>query len=532
MRKFLNSKYKVVLLILISVFLLSAVSLAAVGTASKYVQKQKDVTAADLTISDLEDLKNFANEVRGGNSYSGKVVQLDDDIDCGGEEIKIGKTEVITDRVSEGGTSISYTKTVRSYFYGTFLGNGYTISNVNYTTNNHSTDYTGGEIEYNTDGLFVNNGGVIKDLKLLNFYMFINDGGSASMAGSIVGYNTGTLESCIVENIKFISDRYQSYCTVGSIVGQNKGTVKNCLVQGYYEIGGYSWNVLSNDDGVSASYFVGNGTNEAIYCVFKANVTKIEKTSCVQSPSEYDTEALNNNNYSTAAEAEEGLTSNYLCSSVGGADITIWYYAADDFNAGWPYLRSFIKRWYKCGIRSAMGQASYGSVSPSDGITIPYESISVLGNKFKDKTSSSIIAFNNTFEAVPVAGYLFEKWSWSGGTTIYANFIEETYIFEFSNTYPSGSATPYAPSTESITVKYNQNITVNTIYTAENTIIEIKVGGQTVTYTLNVKYTINSYGSINYKKITNNMTVPDLENNETYSISPTIKLKSYSSIFI
>lgn len=65
------------------------------------------------TISTLEELKAFRDEVNAGNTFKGETIELANDIDLGGEEwTPIGHYE--------GGS-----------FNGTFNGNGHTIKGLN-----------------------------------------------------------------------------------------------------------------------------------------------------------------------------------------------------------------------------------------------------------------------------------------------------------------------------------------------------------------------------------------------------------------
>lgn len=63
------------------------------------------------TISTLEELKAFRDEVNAGNTFKGETIELANDIDLGGEEwTPIG--------------------TQSHQFQGIFNGNGHTISNL------------------------------------------------------------------------------------------------------------------------------------------------------------------------------------------------------------------------------------------------------------------------------------------------------------------------------------------------------------------------------------------------------------------
>ena len=75
---------------LTSVFL-SVIASIAMAFALTFVATPASTNAAqaaeaDLTITSVQELKDFAAEVNGGNGYAGKTVVLDADIDLAGEE--------------------------------------------------------------------------------------------------------------------------------------------------------------------------------------------------------------------------------------------------------------------------------------------------------------------------------------------------------------------------------------------------------------------------------------------------------------
>ena len=100
----------ILLVILLTTF--CTISITAIISFVNKNPAQKDIeAAADLTISDLAQLKAFANEVANGNTYSGETVVLGDDINCEWNTIVIGD--------------------YKNYFQGTFDGQGNTIYNLN-----------------------------------------------------------------------------------------------------------------------------------------------------------------------------------------------------------------------------------------------------------------------------------------------------------------------------------------------------------------------------------------------------------------
>jgi hypothetical protein len=103
-------------------------------------------------------------------------------------------------------------------FWGIFDGNGHTLSNVMI---NQPT--------MNSVGLFgyVGSSGTIKNLRIVN----ANIDGYGSVGG-LVGYNSGTISSCIAQEI----DATGYY--VGGLAGQNSGSIKFCYATGVASGGG------------------------------------------------------------------------------------------------------------------------------------------------------------------------------------------------------------------------------------------------------------------------------------------------------
>lgn len=234
---------------------------------------------ADLKITTAEELKEFANQVNGGNTFEGKIVVLMNDIDLSSVcSSTIGSWTPI-------GNSTAKT------FKGTFNGRNYTISNLYIMA---TGDY---------QGLFGINEGTIKNIKIdagqiscnvnsISYFGMIasyNKGqiiscktvggqisgnGITDNAGGITGYNTGTIKKC--SNNIIIS----VYAETGGISGTNKGgTIQECYniakVSGYGSIGGIAGENLAgstlkncyNTADISASTNYGgiNGTNRRKY---------------------------------------------------------------------------------------------------------------------------------------------------------------------------------------------------------------------------------------------------------------------------
>lgn len=151
-------------------------------------------------------------------------------------------------------------------FSAVIEGNDYTISGL-YIDNTNSYQ-----------GLFGNNTGTIKNIKMNDLYIKSDVGTGRSTTGGIVGYNNGgTIENCQIANSTIIA----SGNNVGGIVGwnENGGTVRKCTSSakitntGTYSTGGIvGWNNnngqvydCSNSGDITGSANVGGivGTSQA-----------------------------------------------------------------------------------------------------------------------------------------------------------------------------------------------------------------------------------------------------------------------------
>jgi len=343
---------KIITISLLAVLLLSSFSLLFINIYKTFSTKQPQAVVIYYNFSDgvissdkydeydeymigsLSALQNFKTSVNNGFTFIGKTVYLTSNINCDGASIQIGSNS-ISDAL----------QLIRYYFAGTFDGKGYTISNITNSFNpTWISDYNLG-FERTNHGFFMNNSGTIKNLKLKNYQVTLEDGLTSQVyAGALVGYNIGTVQNCIVENITFRSNRLKMFVRVGSLVGENEGAgkVDTCLVMGYYKIGGISDNISPvQDDGIEAAYFVGR-YNEATNSMFYATVEEIEVTSETESPSEWDTGAFSadNHNYS---DVESALSASSCSSVLTRNDTYQWYYGGPNYNSGWPIPRSFVR---------------------------------------------------------------------------------------------------------------------------------------------------------------------------------------------
>ena len=108
-------------------------------------------------------------------------------------------------------------------FYGTFNGNGYTVSNFKITTGRQYV------------GLFGYNKGVIKNLGVENFTVNVSYSGNV-YAGGLVGYNSGDItNSYATGNVSATasSSNSNAYAYAGGLAGYNSGgSILNCYTTG------------------------------------------------------------------------------------------------------------------------------------------------------------------------------------------------------------------------------------------------------------------------------------------------------------
>lgn len=144
-------------------------------------------------IKDDKDLAVFLHSVADGNSYSGKTIRLENDIDF---------------------SNISHDSLWRddkrkNPFKGSFLGYGHSISNLTISSGNHRL------------GLFrtVGDGAVIQDLILEN--VIVEASGTTDAYAALAGYADGKI---MFNNITVQSGRIAGYNYVGGIAGEVEGS--------------------------------------------------------------------------------------------------------------------------------------------------------------------------------------------------------------------------------------------------------------------------------------------------------------------
>lgn len=197
---------------------------------------------ADLTISNVRELKEFSTKVANGNSYEGKTVVLTNDIAFDG---RVGNFDPI-----DG-------------FKGTFDGQGHTISGINVKTNASSyvalfTElWSVGEvknlivkdcifesqtnsIQYVAGIVARNYYGVVRNCSVLDSEISGNNNSWDNCYGGIVGYNSrGRIINCYSSGNMINST--QGYA--GGICGyEDRGSIENCCnlsqVSGSETVGG------------------------------------------------------------------------------------------------------------------------------------------------------------------------------------------------------------------------------------------------------------------------------------------------------
>lgn len=175
------------------------------GTAAKGFESGNGDNSDPYIIKTAEQLAFLAEQVNGGETYQGKYLQLEADLDLSGREwAQIG----IGERKTDGGT-------VTKPFAGTFDGNNHKISGLTLTAG------------LDGQGLFGCSSGTIRNLGIENGNISI---GSAERTGAICGYSTGTIENCW--NSADITGSTEGGIYVGGICGYSTGTISGCLNTG------------------------------------------------------------------------------------------------------------------------------------------------------------------------------------------------------------------------------------------------------------------------------------------------------------
>ena len=222
-------------------------------------------------INSIEDLVFFAYNVREGNTYSGKTIELGINLDFNSDKSYVDplrtdyeeygytgelKKLLTTD---QGWISIGNTINIDNQnFEGTFDGKNKVIKNLYMNKNVQEESYI---------GFFANNKGTIQNFKILNEQIeLIGKDNIYIFFGSICGNNEGSIINCETSgeismeasygltggiggknegNIKQSRSNNKLYCKTmyaGGIVGQNLGNLESCMNLGEISVekyGGY-----------------------------------------------------------------------------------------------------------------------------------------------------------------------------------------------------------------------------------------------------------------------------------------------------
>lgn len=183
------------LTIMLGVGLLAGVPASVSQAKEIETEIQNYGVKADLIITNVNELKEFATDVLNGNTYAGETVVLANDIAFDGKE---GNFEPI-----DG-------------FGGTFDGQGYTISGIHVKEDKSGYGYGG-------VGFFrmLYNSTIVKNLTLKDC---VFDG--YNYVGAIAGTNAGIISDCAVIGTQ-ISCVGESHVYAGGICALNESVIRN-----------------------------------------------------------------------------------------------------------------------------------------------------------------------------------------------------------------------------------------------------------------------------------------------------------------
>ena len=228
-------------------------------------------SAAEFTISDSADLAGLAKLVNEGNNFSGKTIELGDDIDLGGKEwTPIGNSTNSFKGVFKGNkhtiTNLYVNKPNSTHqgLFGYIKGTGYTncrvtdlnLTNVNVTGFNYTGGLSGQAYTCGFKNVTVS-GNVI----------------GGRYVGGLVGHVYTQFEGC--NFVGSVTGEYGLRDQIGGIAGSGDGRFYNCTaIQGAdseYLVSGDCWNggiIGGGQEGASAidCYVKGNIMNKSEWC--------------------------------------------------------------------------------------------------------------------------------------------------------------------------------------------------------------------------------------------------------------------------
>ena len=173
-------------------------------------------------IQNANQFAYFAQQVNDGNSYEGKFIQLDINLDLANLAFPVIGSSA-------------------NQFKGIFNGSGHFIKNVVISS---SDLYV---------GLFAYNAGIIQNLAIENISLIVSGNVNNVSVGGLVAYNSGIISNCYLTGV--VQGSCDSILTIGGFVGVNNGTIQNCYT-------------TANVNGTSAYFrvfaggFVGQNTTE------------------------------------------------------------------------------------------------------------------------------------------------------------------------------------------------------------------------------------------------------------------------------
>lgn len=190
-------------LVCAALLLLAAMCLPALAESNTIFAGGTGTTENPWQIATAEQFAAFADSVNDGSrgGYAGCTVVLTEDIDLAGMSwTPIGNMEDM-----EGYTTM---------FLGVFDGQGHTVSNMTYETDEFAIGV----------GLFGINVGEIRNVRMTDAVVACMDGTSQAIA-ALVGYNMGAVSGCEVSGAQVTGN-----ACVGGVIGGNMGPVSDCTV--------------------------------------------------------------------------------------------------------------------------------------------------------------------------------------------------------------------------------------------------------------------------------------------------------------
>ena len=188
-----------------ALLVVAAMMCSIMGTGMVWASSASEETTQEVVISSVDDLLRFAASVNDGSAfgYAGQTVLLNADLD-------------LKDVAWEPIGNMSDQENFSTVFMGTFDGQGHTISNLEYETEESMTGA----------GLFGISFGVIQNLKMEHCTVSVMglEAGASQAVGVIVGYNMGGLVSgCSVSD-----SAVTGLNCVAAIAGGSGGIVTDC----------------------------------------------------------------------------------------------------------------------------------------------------------------------------------------------------------------------------------------------------------------------------------------------------------------